>query len=232
MHDKEENMGKSQETTNSGLRQPLTSPQLPDLICLSHLRWDSIYQRPHQVMRRFAKERRIFFFEEPLFDNSQKWLKVRASEPNIWVVTPHLPRGLAGRNSSTTLEQMIDDLVAAYHIVTPILWYYTPLALSFTHHLRPSATVYDCMNELSLFKGETSAIHEWEAQLFRRADLVFHGRTSSPESRYVQLPHMQLFPNTPEASPINETRFAANRVHLVGSYAGSNAAAETWRQDW
>jgi UDP-galactopyranose mutase len=225
-------MGKSQQSAKSSLRQPLTSPQLPDLICLSHLRWDSIYQRPHQVMRRFANERRIFFFEEPLFDNNQKWLKVRAVEPNIWVVTPHLPRGLARQNSSRALEQMIDDLVAAYHIVTPVLWYYTPLALSFTHHLQPSATVYDCMNELSLFKGEASAIHEWEAQLFEKADLVFNGRTSAPESRYVQLPHMQLFPNTPEASVLNEAHFGKDRVHLVGPYAGSVAAAESRHQEW
>jgi UDP-galactopyranose mutase len=225
-------MGKSQQAINGGLKQPRPSPQLPDLICLSHLRWDSIYQRPHHVMRRFAKERRIFFFEEPLFNDHQKWLRIRVTEPNIWVVTPHLPRALAGSNTSNVLEQMIDDLVAAYSIVTPILWYYTPLALSFTHHLEPMVTIYDCMNELSLFKGEASAIDEWEAQLFERADLVFNGRPLSPESRFLQLPHMQLFPKSLEVSPLGEVRFVATPVGLVGSYASTGAAAEGRRRDW
>jgi hypothetical protein len=209
-------MGKTQQTIISSLKEPPATPRLPDLICLSHLRWDSIYQRPHHVMRRFAKERRIFFVEEPIFGNGHSRLKIKVREPNIWAVTPHLSLGHAERTITRTLERMIDDLLAVYDIASPILWYYTPLALSFTFHLQPLATVYDCMNELSLFKGEASAIYEWEAQLFERADLVFNGRTLSPEPGHVHLPHMQLFPHRSEAGQLSEARFTANRAGLVG----------------
>ena len=34
-----------------------------------------------------------------------------------------------------------------------VLWYYTPMALPFTHGLAPAAVVYDCMDELSAFAG-------------------------------------------------------------------------------
>jgi UDP-galactopyranose mutase len=221
-------MGKTQQTISSSLKEPPTMPQLPDLICLSHLRWDSIYQRPHHVMRRFAKERRIFFIEEPVFANGHRRLKIRVSEPNIWVVTPHLSLGTAAENVTSSLAQMIDDLTAVYTIRSPILWYYTPLALAFTHHLQPLVVVYDCMNELSLFKGEASAINEWEAQLFERADLVFNGRTLSPEPRHVHLPHMQLFPHSPETGQLAEAHFVTNQAGLVGSYDHSPVTTESW----
>ncbi|MDQ2746189.1 MAG: glycosyltransferase family 1 protein, partial [Acidobacteriota bacterium] len=31
-----------------------------DLVCLSHLRWDFVYQRPQHLMSRFAGQRRVF----------------------------------------------------------------------------------------------------------------------------------------------------------------------------
>src|SRR5687768_127137 len=39
-----------------------------DLICLSHLRWNFVYQRPNHLMSRCARKRRVFFFEEPIND--------------------------------------------------------------------------------------------------------------------------------------------------------------------
>ena len=41
-------------------------PTLPrDLVCFSHLRWDFVYQRPNHLMARAARDRRVFFVEEP-----------------------------------------------------------------------------------------------------------------------------------------------------------------------
>ena len=36
-----------------------------DLVCFSHLRWNFVYQRPQHLMGRSARERRVFFIEEP-----------------------------------------------------------------------------------------------------------------------------------------------------------------------
>ncbi len=41
--------------------------QRPPLLCFSHLRWDFVWQRPQQLMSRFARERRVYFIEEPVF---------------------------------------------------------------------------------------------------------------------------------------------------------------------
>jgi len=42
-----------------------------DLICLSHLRWNFVYQRPQHLMSRCARERRVFFIEEPIMAGSR-----------------------------------------------------------------------------------------------------------------------------------------------------------------
>jgi UDP-galactopyranose mutase len=37
------------------------------LICFSHLRWDFVFQRPQHLMAGFAKNHRVFFWEEPIY---------------------------------------------------------------------------------------------------------------------------------------------------------------------
>ena len=62
-------------------------------------------------------------------------------------------------------------------------WYYTPMALDFTAHLRPIATVYDCMDELSAFAGAPPGLRDEERALLRRADVVFTGGRSLYEAK-------------------------------------------------
>ncbi|RCJ15917.1 hypothetical protein A6S26_06375 [Nostoc sp. ATCC 43529] len=52
------------------------------------------------------------------------------------------------------------------------------MAIAFTGHLQPQAVVYDCMDELSAFKGASPTLKNYEAELFQRADLVFTGGQS------------------------------------------------------
>lgn len=47
-----------------------------DLVCLSHLRWDFVYQCPHHLLSRFARLARVCFVEEPislLEESEQEW---------------------------------------------------------------------------------------------------------------------------------------------------------------
>jgi hypothetical protein len=41
---------------------------ISDVICLSHLRWRFVSQRPRHLFTRCAREHRVFFVEEPRFD--------------------------------------------------------------------------------------------------------------------------------------------------------------------
>ena len=56
-----------------------------------------------------------------------------------------------------------------------MLWYYSPMALSFSSHLTPEIILYDCMDELSAFKFAPPALKKYERQLFSKADIVFTG---------------------------------------------------------
>lgn len=169
----------------------------PDLVCLSHLRWDFVYQRPQHLLSRCASQRRTFFIEEPIFESSASWrLETSRRECGVWVVVPHLPKGMSQEMVSAMLQTLIDELFEEYSIAAPILWYYTPIALSFTEQLEACCVVYDCMDELSAFKGASKTLREWETKLFKRADVVFTGGQSLYEAKQHQHSHLHAFPSS------------------------------------
>src|SRR4051812_18411656 len=57
-----------------------------DLVCLSHLRWDFVHQRPQHLLSRCAKARRVFFVEEPMFDDGPARLHVSFRADKLAVV--------------------------------------------------------------------------------------------------------------------------------------------------
>ena len=179
----------------------------PDLVCLSHLRWDFVTQRPQHLLSRSARDRRVFFVEEPVFDGGSARLEIGERDSGVWVVVPHLPEGLqSGVAVEAMLTGMIDRLFAERAVREYVLWYYTPMALGFTRHLRPLATVYDCMDELSAFKGAPPALRAREAELFRRADLVFTGGHSLYEAKRDKHPAVHAFPSSIERAHFAQAR--------------------------
>ncbi len=150
-----------------------------DLVCLSHLRWDFVYQRPQHLLSRCARTRRVFFIEEPLASpDDTYWLDITRRECGVWVAVPHLPKDLSEESAIALQQLLLDGLVVDAQIQSPILWYYTPMAMPFTYQLSASTIVYDCMDELSAFKGAHPKLQTREAHLFKLADLVFTGAQS------------------------------------------------------
>jgi UDP-galactopyranose mutase len=184
-----------------------SSEVTPDLICLSHLRWDFVYQRPQHLLSRFARDRRVFFFEEPIFGDGPMRLDVSERECGVQVVVPHLPKELVSEEAlDSVLQGMISRLFAEQKIDSHMLWYYTPMACAWTRHLKPLATIYDCMDELSAFKGASPILREREAELFKRADLVFTGGQSLYEAKRGQHPNVYAFPSSIDASHFAQAR--------------------------
>src|SRR3954462_51821 len=125
----------------AGFNNPGTTSDV-DLVCLSHLRWDFVYQRPQHLLSRFAKERRVFFFEEPIFTEERMRLDVSERDGGVRVVVPHLPAELMHEEArEAVLHGMINRLLEEQNINEHILWYYTPMALGWTKHLKPAAVV-------------------------------------------------------------------------------------------
>ncbi|HYO62867.1 MAG TPA: glycosyltransferase family 1 protein [Pyrinomonadaceae bacterium] len=178
-----------------------------DLVCLSHLRWNFVYQRPQHLMSRFARERRVFFVEEPIVDEGPMRLDISRSEEGVFVVVPRMPAGvLSDAASEAVMQGLLDRLFAEQNIVSPVLWYYTPMALGFSRHVKASAVVYDCMDELSAFRGAPRQLRDREAELFRRADLVFTGGQSLYEAKRGQHPSVHAFPSSIEREHFAQAR--------------------------
>ncbi|MBV9209046.1 MAG: glycosyltransferase family 1 protein [Acidobacteria bacterium] len=178
----------------------------PDLVCLSHLRWDFVYQRPQHLLSRFAKGRRVFFIEEPMFGEGEARLDVSRRADGVHVVVPHLPESLRGAETDALLKEMIDALYEEHTIRDCVLWYYTPMAMGWSSHLKPLATVYDCMDELSAFRGAPPALRERERLLFERADLVFTGGQSLYEAKRDQHKEVYAFPSSIDAPHFAQAR--------------------------
>jgi UDP-galactopyranose mutase len=82
------------------------------------------------------------------------------------------------------------------------------MVLSFTDHFKPLASVYDCMDELSAFKGAHPKLPALEKELFRKVDLVFTGGQSLYEAKRDQHHSVHAFP-----SSIDKAHFGKARTH-------------------
>jgi len=178
-----------------------------DLICLSHLRWNFVFQRPQHLMTRYAKQRRVFFVEEPIFDDVSEPRVSIEKHDGVHVVVPRLPRSYSEEQSIVAQRTALDRLIEGYCVANYVLWYYTPLALKFAGHLKPAATVYDCMDQLSAFKHAPADIVSMERSLMQRAALVFTGGQSLYEEKRRQHANIHAMP-----SSVDVAHFAVART--------------------
>ena len=185
-------------------------------MCFSHLRWALVYQRPQHLLTRAAHGRRVFYLEEPTYGEGE-WAPV-GDDPRLdlfpeWngvvVGTPRLPDGTPARRAEEMQRTLLDELFVEKEIDDYVLWLYTPMAVAFTQHLKPLATVYDCMDELSAFTGAPRELVERETELFRRADLVFTGGQSLYDAKRDRHRSVHLFP-----SSVDTRHFGAARGEL------------------
>ncbi len=155
------------------------------VIVFSHLRWDFVYQRPQHLLSRCATTNHVWFMEEPII--VEPWqsarLEVSARGENLSILVPHLPSGLRESEGHILQRQLLDGFLAKRAISEFTLWYYTPMAIDFTKHLSARAVVYDCMDELSAFRGASPHLRSAEAELLRTADLMFTGGQSLYEAK-------------------------------------------------
>ena len=111
-----------------------------DLICFSHLRWDFVYQRPQHLMSRFAKQNRVFFIEEPVFDTENNHLQLELRE-GLTVVIPHLQAEGSGEDHALQQVNLLKELFNEENITDYFFWYYTPMALALGNSFSPQLIV-------------------------------------------------------------------------------------------
>lgn len=188
---------------NQDLQDP--TPATLDLVCFSHLRWNFVYQRPQHLMSRCARERRVFFVEEPAPFDGPAHLEMEKDPSGVIIVKPFLSHRLNEEETNAAMEKLVNPLFEEVGNDF-ILWYYTPMALHFSRHLEPVLTIYDCMDELSLFKGAPAKLQELEKELISRADLIFTGGQTLYESKRNGHDNVYLFPSSIDAPHFERAR--------------------------
>ena len=136
-------------------------------------------------MSRFARNRRVYFVEEPIFENRDEAVMqaVTCPQTGVVVATPMLPESYRDRDIHAVLRAMLNAFVTEQKLHRYVAWFYTPMALDYAGDLNPEVTVYDCMDELSLFRGAPARLVENEKELLGQADLVFTGGVSLFEAK-------------------------------------------------
>ena len=177
-----------------------------DLVCFSHLRWNFVFQRPQHLLTRFARDYRVFYMEEPIFDADHDHNVVTQTLDQLWTVVPHLKNEGSFQEKVLRQETLIKEFFTERKLERYIFWYYTPMSLEYTQSFSPELTVYDCMDELSAFKFAPVTLKENEEKLFKQADLVFTGGHSLFEAKKNK--HTDIFPFP---SSIDKEHFAKAR---------------------
>jgi glycosyltransferase involved in cell wall biosynthesis len=159
----------------------------------SHLCWDWVWQRPQQFLSRLSQRRKVLFVETiaPAPELAAPFAQFRSLEeyPNITVLRIQFPQWRWDDGDYVDLERrrLVQDFIASPSgkaFRNPVQWFYDPMAVpAFAGQMNEVLTVYDCMDELSKFRGAPSGIVERELELLARADVVFTGGRRLFESK-------------------------------------------------
>jgi glycosyltransferase involved in cell wall biosynthesis len=157
-----------------------------ELIVLSHLRWDWVWQRPQQLISRLgtAEGRTTWFVEEPMTPAGVEVESNRLASTTVdgltrvWLEIPE-----QGRHVGFFDEVLPDYIEQLPGLIGPpggerVVWIYTPLALELALALNPTTLVYDVMDDLAAFKDAAPELVVRQRQALRRADVVFAGGRS------------------------------------------------------
>jgi glycosyltransferase involved in cell wall biosynthesis len=150
-----------------------------DLIVLSHLRWNFVWQRPqHLISRVSAGYDRTWFVEEPepIEGLEAPRLRVEESGPvtRVWIDVP-ADGGCVGYDATACdwYERELPRLIGDDAERT--VWLYTPMPVEVARSLRPTALVYDVMDDLAAFRFAPRELVLRQRQALREADVVFAG---------------------------------------------------------
>lgn len=157
--------------------RPLHSP----IVCFASRRW-SDSSRLQALMSRFARDREVFFLEEPVYSQVER-LQIRpCARTGVQVVTPMLPvDGIEERRA------VLDLLLARSG--PAVGWYAASEAHAFSGHVGWLAKVYDCGEEPS------AAGRHSEARVMQAVDLVFANGPGLYEERRELHPNIHCFPD-------------------------------------
>jgi UDP-galactopyranose mutase len=146
-------------------------------------------------MSRVARRHRVLFVEEAV-DGPAAAIRRRRTPEGVDVVTPVVPTATASGAADAFVASALRDIVASWTTGPLIIWHYSVMAEPLSRALPADVTVFDCMDELSAFRGAAPGLVDRETKLLARADLVFTGGYSLWAAKRLRHPSVLLFPSS------------------------------------
>lgn len=181
-----------------------------DLVVFSHLRWEFVTQRPQHIIGRFAKDRKVLFVEEPIGYDSRcegRANIVRVNQ-NLMVLQPCINH----YNMIDELEPIVLEYMQRLDIKQPNLWFYSAAFHEMTERIPHKGVIYDCMDELSAFKGASKMLIAQEKALLQKADVVFTGGKSLYEAKQRLSKNVYCYPSSVDQAHFEKALSAATVV--------------------
>lgn len=167
-----------------------------DIICISSIDWDFIWQGHQEIMSAFAKNgNRVLFVENTgvrvpgikdisrIKNRIKNWLQgtagIRKITANLYVLSPLvLPfpyLKLATWVNRRIILSILEKWIKIMDFTNPILWVFlpTPLSLDLINNLDNNTVVYYCIDNFRASSVSAKKIKSSEKKLLKRADLVF-----------------------------------------------------------
>jgi UDP-galactopyranose mutase len=192
-------------------------PATPVLVVFSHLRWGFVFQRPQHLLSRLAGRWRVLFVEEPVHTEGPSKLEARHPSPQLTVLLPHTSATAPGFHDDQLA--LLQPLIAGYleneHLRVDVAWLYTPMALPLAQAVAPRCVVYDCMDELSAFKGAPLQLRQRESALLKLASLVLTGGPSLYEARRDRHTNVHCIPSAVDAAHFAPAHLQADSPHAT-----------------
>ncbi len=195
---------------SSGTAERVGSTQ-STLVCFSHLRWDYVRQRPQHLMRRFAAERPLWFWEEAIpCDHALPYLEYHHfPDDDLIALRPRIPSEWTREQAEAGLADLFSTFEEKVLRGDALWWFYTPTMFAFVRDgtaRAPEAIVYDCMDELSAFHGADADLMARETELLTAADVVFTGGHSLYEAKAHRNANVHAFPSAVDVAHFRGTR--------------------------
>lgn len=206
-----------------------------DIICISSIDWDFIWQGHQQIMSTLAtRGNRVLFIENTgvraaqfrdlprLKHRIHNWFRgtkgFRQERERLFVYSPILlpfPYSRIARwINRTLLLRAIYRWMRVMEFRRPILWTFlpTPLARELIRALNPQVTIYYCIDDLASSSPAARRISKSEAQFFQTADLVFV-TSDKLKTRALQFRRQaEFFPFGVDFPHFERIRLAENQV--------------------
>lgn len=171
------------------------------LLCVSHLHWDFVWQRPQHLMSRFARHCPVIFVDPPeiVADITQPELQDRGHDGLVQLLRPRFPSSIIDTPGNSYPELWLRLLPRLLELAgpQPTMWVFSPLADYLVAAARPALglAIYDCMDDLASFRGSPADMRQREDYLFSLVELAFTGGRSMYEAREGRHPNLHCFPS-------------------------------------